>query len=462
MFEPSVYQYRRQRLAKQFSTGLLLFPGNDESPMNYLANTYPFRQDSTFLYYWGLDTPGLAAVIDLDSGEERLYGDDPSLDDQIWMGSQKPLAERARLAGVEATGSLPDLERQLASAVKTGRPIHYLPPYRATHRLKLMSWLGLSPPEVDQRVSVPFIQAVVAARSVKSTEEVAEIKAALEITRAMHRYALRETCPGRAEQEVVGSLEGIVAAHGTTLSYPVIFSVRGEVLHNFRHDLVMQSGQMVLFDGAADSRRHYASDITRTFPVDGRFTARQRDIYELVLQMQETALAALRPGVLYRDVHLSAARVAVEGLIALGLMRGDPDEAVARGAHALFFPHGLGHMLGLDVHDLEALGEDYVGYDQTVQRSSQFGLNHLRLAKKLEPGFVLTVEPGIYFIPPLIDRWRAEGRFRQFIDYAALESYRDFGGVRIEDDVLITRDGYELLSADIPKGIEEIEEHMSR
>ncbi len=457
MFNPDVYVRRRARLREQLDTGVVLFLGNDEAPMNYAANVYRFWQDGSFLYYWGLDTPGLAAVVDLDEGREILFGPDPTIDDVVWTGPLPSLDERAERVGVREHRPPDAVGDWVGEAVRQGRVVHFLPPYRAAHRLKLARWLGLDPDRVDEAASRALVEAVVAQRSVKTGEEVAEMEKALEIARAMHTLAMRQATPGATEQEVAGRMEGEALARGGRPSYPLIVSVRGEVLHNHPTDRTLQEGDLMLCDAGAAAPSQYASDITRVTPVGGRFTERQRAIYEIVLRAQENAIASVRPGVPFKEVHLQAARDMAEGMKALGFRRGDVDEAVAAGAHALFFPHGLGHMIGLDVHDMEALGEDVVGYGREVARSNQFGLNYLRLARTLEPGFVLTVEPGIYFIPALIDRWRAEGRHEAFIDYERFEAYKDFGGIRIEDDVLVTEDGHRVLGPPIPKAVDDVE-----
>jgi Xaa-Pro aminopeptidase len=461
MFDKSVYVKRREELKRNMGSGLLVFLGNDESPMNYPGNPYPFRQDSTFLYYFGLQDPGLEAIIDLDSGEEILFGYDYTVDDIVWMGPQPTLQERAEMVGV-ARG-LPDEQMGdvVWEAIRKGRKVHVLPTYRPEHEIKLVKLLGVTPDYQSLYVSEEFIRAVVAQRSVKSPEEIAEIEKALDITREVHLYAMHETRPGRYEREIAGAIEGIARARGGRLSFPIIFSVHGETLHNHHHHNLMKEGDMVVNDCGGETAEGYAGDITRTLPVSGRFTTRQREIYEIVLRSQLAAIEAIRPGVKYRDVHLLTARVIADGLKELGLMKGDMAEAVAQGAHALFFPHGLGHMMGLDVHDMENLGEDYVGYDAETRRSEQFGLAYLRLAKALQPGYVLTVEPGIYFIPELIDQWKSAKKFTDFIDYDKVEEYRDFGGIRIEDDVLVTDTGHRVLGEPIPKTVEEVEKEMA-
>jgi len=451
MFDAKTYVKRRDLLKTQVASGLALFLGNEESPMNYPANTYPFRQDSSFLYFFGLDTPGLAGVIDIDENKEILFGDDIGLEDIIWMGYLPTLKERAVRVGVKQTAPLKDLEGIVQQAVQKGRPIHYLPPYRTDNLLKIHSLLGIPPHEAKARSSLELVKAVIGQRSLKSEEEVAQIEIALKTTYKMYISAMHLAQPGVFEKDIAGRIDGLAIAEGGSTAFPTILSVDGQILHNQSHENRLRKGRLLVVDAGAQSPMHYATDITRTIPVGGKFTARQKEIYEVVLAGQESAIKAIKPGIMYKDIHLQTARIMASGLKAVGLMKGDVDEAVSQGTHALFFPHGLGHMLGLDVHDMENLGENYVGYDESVKRSDQFGLAYLRMAKKLEPGHVMTVEPGIYFIPPLIDKWKAEKKGFPFIAYDKLETYRDFGGIRIEDDVLVTKQAGRVLGRPIPK-----------
>jgi Xaa-Pro aminopeptidase len=457
MFEPNTYVERRNRLKKELKSGILLYLGNDLSPMNYPENTYPFRQDSTFLYFWGIDLPGLAAIIDVDADREILFGGDPTLHDTVWTGSQPSLNHLCLKCGLKESAPPDQLQSELKHAVNIGRNVQFLPQYRPENLIKIQTLLGITPSFVNHFVSKPFIRAVVAQRSIKSREEVEQIEAALSITAEMHELAMKMSRPGVSEKEVVGTMKALADANGTATSYPSIFSVEGQILHNPRHENTMQSGDIIINDTGAESPMHYASDITRTFPVDGKFTQKQTEIYTVLLNAQLKAIEAVRPGVEYREVHALVCHEIGTGLNDLGLMKGDVSEAVAAGAHALFMPHGLGHMLGLDVHDMEDLGEDYVGYTDTIRRSRQFGTSHLRLARALEPGFVLTVEPGIYFIPELIDQWKTQGKFEDFIDYNKVENYRNFGGIRIEDNVLVHDAGKRVLGEPIAKTVEEVE-----
>ena len=458
MFAAEVYRRRRTRLASDIGTGVILFLGNSQSPINYRDNVYLFRQDSSFLYFWGLDFPDLAAVIDIDVSKEILFGGDMTLEETVVAGPQSSLrsmCEKTDIHIIEPAGQLIGF---INKALKSGRPVHFLPQYRADHILKLSGLLNVKPADVGEGVSPEMIRAVVSQRSIKSDFEIRQIEKALDITFEMHRIAMKKTSPGTVEREVVGAMESAAYAGGSRrTSYPTIFSVRGEVLHNPLHENIMQQGQLAINDSGAESPMHYASDITRTIPVDGRFNTLQKDIYNIVLESQEVAIQAMRPGIEFREIHELVCRVLTKGLNQVGLMTGNIEESVAAGAHALFIPHGLGHMIGLDVHDMEGLGEDYVGYTDTVKRSTQFGTCNLRLARKLEPGFVVTVEPGLYFIPQLIDTWKTAGKFDQFIDFKKVEAYKGFGGVRIEDDVLVTESGSRVLGKPIPKSIEEVE-----
>ncbi len=451
MFAKETYIQRRERLKARVQSGLILLLGNDESPMNYAANVYPFRQDSTFLYFFGLDQPGLGAVIDLDEGTECIFGDDPSLDDIVWTGPRPLLRDRSKEVGVAQTAPSQELKQVLSKAAQQGRSVHALPQYRAENARRIADSQG------GIRPSSELIRAVVEQRSIKSQEEIEQIETALSISARMQTVAMKMAKPGVFEYEVAGAMEGIMSSSGVRPAFPPIVSIHGEIMHNPYYDNQLKASDIVINDSGAESPLHYASDITRTVPVGGKFSSRQRAIYSVVLKAQERAIAAAAPGIEWREVHRLAAVALMEGLKELGLSKGDPQEAVSAGAHTLFFPTGVGHMMGLDVHDMEPLGEDYVGYTDTIRRNPEFGWRYLRLAKAVEPGFVITVEPGIYFIPELIDRQRAEGKYTQFIDYAKLEAYRHFGGIRIEDDILITPDGCRILGPHIPKTIAEVE-----
>jgi Xaa-Pro aminopeptidase len=461
MFNRKTYIQRRMLLKKGVRSGLILFLGNEESPMNYPANTYPFRQDSSFLYFLGLDSAGLAAVVDVEAGTDTVFGDDITLEDVIWMGDLPKIKERAAAAGVFLTAPLSKLGETLAEARKQNRPIHYLPPYRPETAAKLSALLGAPPQEIKKNVSVELIKAVVAQRAIKSEEEIAEMEKALAVTYKMYLAAMTSVRPGLYESDIVGAVDGTALARGVQTAFPTILSMNVHVFHNPYHHNRLQKGRLLVIDSGACSALGYASDITRTIPVSGRFTQKQREVYEIVLKGQLQAIASMKPGVRYKDIHLATAKTMAAGLKDLGLMKGDIEESVAAGAHALFYPHGLGHMIGLDVHDMEGLGENYVGYDESVSRSPQFGLAYLRMARELRPGFVLTVEPGIYFIPALIDDWKSQKRLAAFINYAKVENYRDFTGIRIEDNVLITKDGSRVLGRPIPKKVRDVEKTMA-
>ncbi|MCB0309227.1 MAG: aminopeptidase P family protein [Bdellovibrionales bacterium] len=457
MFKSDTYIQRRKDLVKHLGSGIALFLGNDESPMNYKDNTYHFRQDSSFLYFFGVDRPGLGAIIDVDSDQTIIFGDEHTIDDIVWMGSVPSIADQASHVGVKTVLPLEKLVGTLGQALSKKQSIHYLPPYRQDNAIKLHKLLDKKLPDIANDWSPSLVKAVISLRAHKTDEEIQQIEKALRITKDMHLAAIGLAKDGLTEAHLTGAAHGVSTTANVALAYPMILTVNGQTLHNHFHGNTLKKGQLVLADLGAESPLHYASDITRTFPVAKTFTNQQKEVYEIVLKSQLLAIDMLKPGVRYRDVHLSACRIITEGLKSLGLMKGDTDEAIKNGAHAMFFPHGLGHMIGLDVHDMEDLGEKLVGYDSKTERSDQFGLKSLRLARELEAGHVLTVEPGIYFIPELIDRWQAENRCAEFIDFEKLKAYRNFGGIRIEDDCVMTQNGGRVLGEPIPKSIAEIE-----
>jgi len=456
MFEAETYIERRSRLKKEIGSGLILFPGNDESPMNYADNTFPFRQDSSFLYFFGLDRPGLAGLIDADSGKETIFGDNPTVDDIVWMGAQPTLSDRCHAVGISTASPLSALDSVLDQAMKQNRKVHFLPPYRPENKIKLWRLLAIDPAVAGDAASIDLIRAVVNQRNYKTDEEIEEIEKAVNITVEMHLTAMRMARPGMVEEQIAASVHEVALAAGGDISFPVIATVHGEILHNHYHGHTLEKGQLFLLDAGAETGRHYAGDMSSTFPVDRTFTTRQKEIYQISLDAHLAAVDMLRPGVPFREVHRRACKTIAAGLKELGLMKGNIDDAVEQGAHALFFPCGTGHMIGLDVHDMEDLGEVYVGYDGKP-KSTLFGLKSLRLARPLEPGFVHTIEPGIYFVPPLIDLWRGEGRFGDFIDYDRVDGYIDFGGIRNEEVYAITSDGARLLGNPLPKTIDEVE-----
>ena len=461
MFKKDVYTDRRNRLKNKLKGGLVLFMGNKEAAMNYPSNAYHFRQDSSFLYFFGLDMPNLAGLIDLDSGKEYLFGDDFTIDDIIWMGPQPTIKELASDIGVENTEPFNQLANYLRNAMNQNRNIHVLPFYRGDSVIQFSNLLEINHSEAENFVSKELIKAVVDLRSIKDPYEIEELTKAAAIGYKMHTTAMRMAKPGVYEQEIAGTVEGIALAHGGMLSFPIILSQNGETLHNHDHSNLLQEGRLMLTDTGAETTMHYASDHTRTVPVGGKFSSKQKDIYNIVLNAVNHATSLIKPGIPYRDIHLEAARIIAEGLTNLGIMKGNPKDAVREGAHAMFMPHGLGHMMGLDVHDMEGLGEDNVGYDNEIKRSTQFGLSGLRLGRKLQEGFVLTNEPGIYFIPDLIKKWEAEKINTDFINFDKIKKeYINFGGIRLEDDLLVTENGSQLIGKRIPITVEEVEETM--
>lgn len=457
MFSSQTYIARRKALKEKMSGGLVLLLGNVDVPMNYADNTYHFRQDSSFLYFFGLDIQGLAGVIDVDSGEEFIFGNDVDIEDIIWMGPQVPLKEKAESVGIYNTEPSKVLFEVIMKAIQTGRKIHILPPYRAENKLFLSKLLGILPSRLKAYSSGELIKAIVDLRSVKEAQEIAEIKKACAVGYQMHVTAMKMAKAGIWEQTIAGTIEGIANAGGGMVSFPVILSQNGETLHNHNHSQILQDGRLLLVDAGAEIGSHYASDFTRTFPVSGKFTAKQREIYDIVLAANNRTTALAKPGVTYQSVHLAVCETIASGLKEAGLMKGDVKEAVRNGAHALFMPHGLGHMMGLDVHDMEDLGQIYVGYDDVTRPIDQFGTAYLRMGRKLQPGFVVTNEPGIYFIPALIEKWKVENINTDFINFDKLDQYLDFGGIRLEDDILITDTGCEILGERIPITPEEIE-----
>lgn len=457
MFKSEVYTRRREDLRKKLKSGIALFIGNQEASMNYPDNTYHFRQDSDFLYFFGLDLPGLAGLMDFDSGRDKIFGNDYDIDDIIWMGPQPSVRELAIKCGISDTAPVARLEDVIKDALSKKRKIHFLPPYRGEIKMALAKLLKENPCQMKTHASIDLIKAVISMRSIKEKVEIDEIEKAVDIAYEMHVTAMKMCKPGVKEQEIFGTIEGIALAKGGGTSFPIILSINGQTLHNHSHGNVLARGKMMVTDAGAETNLHYASDITRTTPVGGKFIQKQKDIYEIVLKANTEAIKATKPGISNRDLHFMACKIIATEMKNLGLMKGDIDEAVNAGAHALFMPHGLGHMMGLDVHDMEALGENFIGYNDEVKRSEQFGTAFLRFALPYKPGHVFTVEPGCYFIPELIDKWKAEGKFTEFINYNKIEPYMSIGGIRIEDNVLITEKGHKLLGKPIPKTIKEIE-----
>lgn len=461
MFSKKTYIDRRKQLASDVKTGVILLLGNGDSAFNYANNQYTFRQDSSFRYFFELTLQDLAGVIDCDNGKEYLFGDDVEIDDIIWTGPVKSIKERAAEVGVKNSGSRKDLALFLEKALMEERKIHFLPPYRAENRNILSSLLHIKKDHVEKFASLDLRKAIVKQRSVKSQEEIREIEGAIATAYNMHTTMMRMAKDLSVfEYQIAGTMDGIALAGGGPVSFPTILTTHGEILHGHDHSLQMKKGRMVVSDAGCESASGYCSDITRSVPCGGKFDQRQKEVYQAVLDTNLYVQQIIKPGIEYKTVHLKAVERLGENLKAIGLMKGNIKDAVNEGAMGLFMPHGLGHMMGMDVHDMENFDEKLVGYDDKCIRSTQFGLSALRLGRKLQEGFVLTDEPGCYFIPALIDKFSGEKKFLDFVNYDKLETYKDFGGIRIEDDILVTDKGNRVLGKPIPKTVEEIEEIM--
>ncbi len=458
MFPSKTYRNRRDAFKKTLKSGLVLFPGNGESPMNYADNSYPFMQDSSFLYYTGINSiPNLYFLIDIDNDRDILFGNDATPEEMVWTGAAEPMADLAEKSGIATVKSAKELEAYVKQQKQKGQKIHYLAPYRADLKIRLAELLEMKLEEIADNTSVELIKAIVVQREIKSDEELVEIEKAVNTTVAMHSHAIKNSRPGRTELEIAGELQSIAIGGGGNIAFPIILTKNGQYLHNHATQDTLSDGDLVLCDCGAENAMGYTGDMTRTFPAGDRFSAMQRNVYDIVLDAHNTAVAGLKPGVLYKDLHLLAAKKLVEGLTDMGMMKGNVDEAVAAGAHTLFFQCGLGHMMGLDIHDMENLGEQYVGYTPELKKSTEFGLKSLRLGKALKEGFVVTVEPGLYFNPFLIDEWRAKGKYADFVNYDAVEKMKTFGGIRVEEDLVITASGSRLLGEPLAKTTEAIE-----
>lgn len=461
MFSKETYINRRKALKELVGNGLVIILGNNDSPANYPNNCYTFRQDSSFLYFFGAKRDGLAGAIDIDNDKEYFLGNDIDIDDIVWYGSVESIRDMADMVGVAQTAPFNKLTELVAQAKQTGQKIHFLPPYRHDHMILLEELLGIKPSQQKEASSMELIKAVVTLRSTKSDEEIKEIERACSIGFKMHTTAMKLAQPGVTEHFIGGTIDGIANALGDKVSFSSIVTMHGEILHGAPKMNYLEAGRLLLVDAGAETINNYCSDHTRTTPVSGKFTHRQRDIYTIVEQAHDLALKKAKPGVLWYDVHMDVCRLITNGLKDLGLMKGDTEEAVASGAHALFLPHGLGHMMGMDVHDMENLGQTNVGYDEEIQPSTQFGTASLRMGRRLQKGFVVTDEPGIYFIPDLIDNWKANNINSDFMNFDVIEKYKDFGGIRIEDDVLVTENGVRFLGKDIiPYHADDVEKYV--
>ena len=461
LFSKSTYVERRNELKKLVGSGLIVLFGNNDSPANYPSNTYKFRQDSSFLYYFGLHRNGLVGVIDVDNDREYLVGDEIDIEDIVWYGSVTSVAEMAEMTGVARTAAMRELPAIVESAKAQGEEVHFLPPYRFDNQIQIMDLLGIHPSQQKAAASLKLIAAVVKMRTTKTEEEIAELERAAEIGYEMHTTAMRLCRPGITEQYIGGMVDGIANAYGCMFSFQTIATQHGEVMHGNPSPAKLEAGRLMLVDAGAETNENYCSDNTRTTPVSGVFTQKQKDIYNIVVECHDHVLEVAKPGVKWWDVHFAVCRIITERLQQLGLMKGDVEESLKAGAHAMFLPHGLGHSMGMDVHDMEGLGQVYVGFDKEVRPSTQFGTNALRFGRRLQKGFVVTDEPGIYFIPALIDDWKKNGTNAQFLNFDKIDEYRDFGGIRIEDDVLITDEGCRFIgSKRIPYHVEDVEEFM--
>lgn len=470
MFSKEVYARRRQTLvakmadsAAEGKRGIALFIGNTEAPAQYKDNCYKFRQDSTWLYFFGIDQPLYAAIIDLDNGNETIFANDVEIGDIIWMGPQPSVASVAASVGIEKSAPYTDLNAAVAKVLAEGRPVHFVKPSRYYNTMKIASLLGCGTDEVAGRFSLALTKAIISMRLVKEDCEIEAIDDACNLGYEMHTVARNSIVPGIIEQEIVGKMDGVTLSKGWGVSFPTILTQHGETLHNHLHDKIIEPGKLMVIDAGAESNVHYASDFTRTYPTSGKFTAKQREIYQIVCDCNEFAFSMTRPGISYREVHLKTMHLMLEELRALDIVRGDVQDMVEAGIAGLFMPHGLGHNMGLDVHDMEDYGENYVGYDDDQSRSPQLGLGSLRMARKLMPGNVITDEPGIYFIPALIEKWKSEKTDQGFVNYSKLESYYDFGGIRLEDDVLVTTDGARRLGKErLPISPDDVEAAMAK
>jgi len=456
MFQKDTYIERRKTLKEKVGKGLILFLGNEESSMNYADNTYHFRQDSTFLYYFGIQHPGLTAIIDIDNDKEIIFGDDFTIDDIVFMGPKPTIVDRANQCGVANVQVSTELGTVLSKAKQMGQTIHYLPLYRPESKIKLQELIGIAPHEVAEKFSIDLVKAVVSQREIKTEEEIAQINQAVNVSVDMHVAAIKFAKPGMTEAMVTAEVQRIAIAAGGNISFPIIATKNGQTLHNHYHGNTIKEGDLFLVDAGFENEMCYAGDLSSTFPVSKKFTSVQKEFYQLTLESHQASIDAAQLNKPFKNAHMAAATVIFDGLKSMGLTKGNVEDAVEAGAHALFFPCGTGHMMGLDVHDMEDLGEVWVGYEGKP-KSTMFGLKSLRLAKPLQAGHVYTIEPGIYLIPELIDLWRSQGKYNEFINWETVNKYRDLGGIRNEEDFVMTENGAQLLGKPKPKTIDEIE-----
>ena len=464
MFDTATYIRRRNELKKLVKEGIIIFFGNNESPANFPNNGYyPFRQDSSFLYYFGLQRDGLVGIIDIDNDKDILVGNDIDIEDIVWYGSVESMTEMMQRCGAQETLPMKALKTICNEALGKHRKIHFLPPYRHDIKIQVFDLLGVHPIQQKEAASMELIKAVVKMRSAKEQQEIEELERAAVIGYKMHTTAMRLTKPGVTEKFVSGQVDGIAHSYGAMVSFPTIYTQHGEILHGAPSMNKLEEGRLVLCDAGGETLNNYCSDNTRTMPVNGKFTQRQLEIYSIVEACHDYTLELAKPGVKYADVHFAVCRLMFDRLKELGLAKGNTEEAVRAGAHAMFLPHGLGHMMGMDVHDMENLDQINVGFDEETRPNlEQFGTNCLRMGRRLEEGFVVTDEPGIYFIPALIDEWKARKHCAEFLNFDKLETYKDFGGIRIEDDVLITKDGCRFIGKDrIPYHPKDVEAFMA-
>lgn len=456
MFSRRTYEKRRLALKNQFEKGVILICGNNLSPTSYLDNAFPFVQDSTFLYYFGLNKENLMGIIDIDKEQEIIFGNELTIDDIIWGGPQITLADQCKLVGVDNVFPYEELGNYLRDARNAGRRVHYINQYLPENILKLSEWFGIKPSEVNRYSSDALGYAVAEQRNFKTPEEVQEIEKAVNITREMHLKAMEVAKPGMKEYEVVAEIEKVAKSYNCGTSFHTICTINGQILHNHNHNNILKEGDLLLIDAGAKLENGYCGDMTTTMPVSGKFTPEQKEMYNLLISMFDRASELIKPGITYKEVHLEVCKVLTKGLIEKNILKGDVEEIVSKGVHALFMPHGLGHMMGLDVHDMENIGEVIVGYNGQF-KSEQFGLASLRLGRELEEDFIFTVEPGIYFIPELIKQWKIEEKFVEYINYDELEKYIGFGGMRYEGDFLVTKTGSRRLGEEMVKYPEEVE-----